>query len=117
MDFGLISGVPTPCGMRSIVRAQLFGQPHEALFGIGTDLEPHDDKALAVARGRVDVFHARDFPEQLFHRPGGALLDFLRGEAGHVHHHVDHRHLDLRLLLARQQNDCGDAEQNRRDDD
>ena len=31
--------------------------------------------------------------------------------------HVDHRHLDLRLLLARQQDDRRRAEQDRGDDD
>ena len=85
------------------VRLQLLVELHQAALHVLAHLEAHDDQALAGARGGVDVFDAGDFPEQLLHRPGGALLDFLGAEAGHGHQHVDHRHLDLRLLLARQQ--------------
>ena len=89
------------------VGLQLLVQLHQAALDVLADLEAHDDQALARARGGVDVFHAGNFPEQLLHRPGGALLDFLGAEARHRDQHVDHRHLDLRLLLAREHDHRG----------
>ena len=99
------------------VLLQLLVQLHEAALHVLADLEAHDDQALAVARGGVDVFHAGNFPEQLFHRARGALLDFLGAEAGHGDQHVHHRHFDLRLFLARQHDDGERAEQDGGDDD
>ncbi len=68
-------------------------------------------------RGRIDVFHAGDFPEQLLHRARGAFLDFFRAETGHRHQHINHRHLDLWLLLARQHRHREQPQQHRGDDD
>ena len=87
------------------VRAKFFGDLDEAELRVLADFEPHDDQRLAIAGGGIDIFNARDFPQQVFHRLGGAFLDFLGVGARHRDHHIHHRHLDLRLFLARQQGD------------
>ena len=99
------------------VGLQLLVEEDQAALDVLADLEADDGQALALAGGRVDVFHLGDFPEQLLHRPGGALLDLLGAEAGHGDQHVNHRHLDLRLLLARQEQRRRRAQQNRGDDE
>ena len=97
---------PADAGRDAVeVRAQFFGEFDQAALRVLADLEAHDDQALAVAGGGIDIFHAGDFPQQFFHRAGGAFLDFLGAGARHGDHHIDHRHLDLRFLLARQQHD------------
>ncbi len=98
------------------VGLQFLVEADDGGFEVLADVEADDQQALAGHRGRVDVLDAGDFVEQLFHRDGEPLLDLLRGGAGHRHHHVDHRHLDLRFLLARQQEDGEDAEEQRGED-
>ena len=85
------------------IRPQLLRQLEQTQFRILAHLEPHNDKALAVLRRGIHILDARDLPEKLLHRASHPLLHFLRVGTGHRHHHVDHRHLDLRLLLTRQQ--------------
>ena len=65
------------------IRLQLLVQLDQALLDVLANLEPHDGQALARAGGRVNVFHAGDFPEQLLHRTRGALLYLLRAETRH----------------------------------
>ena len=59
------------------------------------------------------VFDAGDLPQQLFHRIGNALLYFFRTETRRLHKDVDHRHDDLRLLLARRLQQGKAAQQQR----
>ena len=92
-------------------------QLHQAAFHVFADLEPHDRQRLAFAGSGVDVFHAGNFPEQLFHRARGAFLDFFRMKSRHGHQHIHHRHFDLRLFLTRQHHHGKHAEQEGCDDD
>ena len=64
-----------------------------------------------LARDGVDVLHAVDLPEQPFKRRGDELFHFLGGCARHLDQHVGHGHHDLRLLLARGDEDGGHAKQ------
>jgi len=96
---------------------ELLVEAHERGLQIGADLETHDGHHAAGAGGRVEVLHAGDFPEQFLHRARGAVFHLQRGGAGHADEYVDHRHLDLRLLLARQHEHREQAEQDRCDDD
>ena len=72
--------------------------------------ETHDRERLARTGRGVDVLDPRNLPRQLLQRPGDPLLDLLRRGARHLHEDVDHRHDDLRLLLAGQQDDREGAE-------
>src|SRR6478735_706199 len=72
-----------------VVRTQLFGEPHKAALDIFADKETDDELAFSGTRGRVDILHTRNFPEQLLHRAGGALLDLLCAEPRHGHQHID----------------------------
>jgi len=85
-----------------VVGLQLLVEPHEALFWILTDLEPDDDKRGPGTGGGVEILHPGDFPEQFLHGAGDAILHLGGGGAGHGDKHIDHWHLDLRLLLARE---------------
>ena len=82
------------------VGLQLLVEADDGLLEIGAHVETGDEQALAGGGGGVDVFHPGQFVEQLLHGHGQPLLDLLRGGAGHGNDDVDHRHLDLRLLLA-----------------
>ena len=79
------------------------------------DAEAHGDQRQPGPRRRVDVLDAGDAPQRARSGPrSGSRPRRLGARPGH--HHVDHRHADLRLLLAR----CGEqrerAEPERRDD-
>ncbi len=82
------------------MRRQLVLEPDQAALLVLSDQEAHDHRALAWARGGVDVLDARDLREQALHGLGDARLDLPGGGAGHAHEHVDHGHDDLRLFLA-----------------
>ena len=98
------------------IGVELLVEPHDASFFVLSHVEAHDGQGASGARSRVDVLHAGDLPQQFFHGLSDALFDFAHGSAGHLHHHVDHRDDDLRLLLARQLPDGESANQQRRAD-
>ncbi len=98
------------------VRAQFFADFHEASLHFLTHFEADNHQALPGPGSRIDIFNTRDFPNQLFHRPRSSLLDLFGAESWHGYHDIDHRHLDLRLLLSRQQPDRCQAKQHRRND-
>jgi hypothetical protein len=103
--------------MRSKFERSFSVSLHEAALGIFAHFEAHDDEALAVAGGAVDVFDAGSSQSSFsIGRVARSSISFARG-AGHGNHHIDHRHLDLRLFFTRQQNDRRRAEQDGRDDD
>ncbi len=83
------------------VGLQLLVEADDGLLEVRAHVEAGDEQTLPGGGGGVDVFHPGQFVEQLLHGHGQPLLDFLRGGAGHGDDDVDHRHLDLRLLLAR----------------
>jgi hypothetical protein len=99
------------------VRLQLLVEADEGGLEVRADLEPHDGQVAAGACGGVEVFDTGDFPKEFLHRARDAVLHLGRRRTGHRHHHVDHRHLDLRLLLARQHEDREKAEEQRGGDD
>ena len=98
------------------VAGELLVQPHQGGLNICPHLETHDREGGARARGRIEVLHVRDLPEQLLHRPREPVLDLLWGRAGQRREHVDDRDLDLGLLLAREPRDREDPEQDGRQD-
>ena len=64
------------------------------------DLEADGHHPHARARHRVDVLDTRDAPQDPLDRSHDPVLDLGGLGARPGHHHVDHRHADLRLLLA-----------------
>ena len=99
------------------IRLQLLVEFDQTRLQVGADFETHDDQTLGRTRRGVDVFDPGDFPEQLLHRSRHPLRHLARAGARHRHHHVDHRHLDLRFFLPREQNDRGQTEQDGRHDE
>jgi hypothetical protein len=89
----------------------------EAGFDVFADFEADDDEALAGLGGAVDVFDARDFPEEFLHGAGGAFFDFAGAGAGHGDEDVDHGDFDLGFLFAREHEDSADAEEDGGEDD
>jgi hypothetical protein len=84
------------------IRGQFLIEANERGFLRLVHLEADDDHRLSGTRGRVDVFHAGHFPEQLLHRTRDPLFDIRRCRPRHLDEHVNHRHDDLRFLFARQ---------------
>ena len=99
------------------VRGELLVEPDERGFLGLADHEPDDHHRLAGRRRRVDVLHAGHFPDELFERPGHALLDLRRRGARHRRQDVDHRDDDLRLLFARQRHHRQRSQRQRGADD
>ena len=95
---------------------ELLVEANEGGFDLRADLKADDHQRAAGAGGGVQVFHARDFPEQLFHGVRDPVFHLGGGDARHGDEDVDHGDLDLRLLLARQQKYGKEAEQDRGDD-
>ncbi len=76
--------------------------------GVGrrvADLETHNHHRPPGAAGGVEVLHAGNLPQQFLQGPGDALFDFCRRRRRHLDEDVNHRHDNLRLLLARQEPD------------
>ncbi len=98
------------------VRGQLLIQPYDALLFVLAYEKTHDGHRRSRARGRINVLHSRDLPQQLLHGFGDALFYFARGRSGHLYRYVNHWNDDLRLFLARQFPDREQTEQNRSHD-
>ena len=83
------------------VGLNLVVQLDPASLQVLAHVEANGHDGLARHARRVDVFHAGDLVEQLL-QPGRDLpLHFRRLGPGHGDHHIGHRHDDLRVLLAR----------------
>ena len=95
------------------VRGELLVEANERGFQGLVHREAGDDHRLSGARGRVDVFHAGHFPEQLLQRTRDPLFDVRRCRPGHLDEDVDHRHDNLRFLFARQRQHRQGAERHR----
>src|SRR5688572_19666672 len=81
---------------------KLLIEPHERVFLVLADQEADHDHRLSRARGGIQILDAGNFPEQLFDRAREPLLHLGGRSARHRDEHIDHRHDDLRLFLARQ---------------
>ena len=75
----------------------------QAFLAVLADEEADGDDRHARARHGVDVFHAVDLVQHPLEARGDHLFHFLRAAAGIHHQDVGQRHDDLRLLLARGQ--------------
>ena len=81
------------------------------------DPETDDKESAAGRRRRIDVFDAGNGPELLLERRDDLPLDLDDAPARHRGEDVDHRHLDLRLLLARGHYDRERSEREREEDE
>ena len=87
------------------------------LVGVGPDHEADDDHPARGLRRGVDVLDVRDLVDRLLEGRRQAALDLLGRGARHPEEDVDHRDLDLRLLLARRHQDGEGADEEREDDE
>ena len=95
------------------IREHLLIQPDDALFFVLAHVKADNRHARAGAGGRIDIFDARDFPEQALHRPGDPGFHFLGRCSRKGDHDVDHRNDDLRLLFPGKHKNSGYSERNR----
>ena len=100
-------------GNRVGICLELLIETDDGPLLILSDFEAHHHHGHAGRRGRVNVFDSGDFPEELLHRLGDALLDLMCRHPRHLHVDVDHGDDDLRLLLAREQRHGADADEQR----
>ena len=105
---GGAEGKTVEVGVESLIESNERG------LDFGSDLVAYDDDAAAGARCGIEVFDAGNFPKQFFERTREAIFNLGGSRAGKRAEHVDHRHVDLRLLLAREHQNREDAEENRR---
>ena len=96
---------------------ELRVDPHRRLVGVGPDEEADDDHPARGLRDRVDVLDVRDLVDRLLEGRRQPALDLLGGGPRHPEEDVDHRDLDLRLLLARRHHDGERADEEGGDDD
>ena len=99
------------------IRGQFLIEANERGFLRLVHREADDDHRLSGTRGRVDVFHAGHFPEQLLQRTRDPLFDIRRCRPRHLDEHVNHRHDDLRFLFARQRHHRQGAKRHRGQDE
>ena len=117
MPRGTTSGGMAPGGKLAAFSGELRVDGESGAVGVGADHEAHDDHAARGLRGGVDVLDVRDLEQRLLERRHQAALDLLGGRSGQPEEDVDHRDLDLRLLLARRHQDGEGAEEERGDDE
>ncbi len=98
------------------VLVDLLEQLHQAALAVLAHVEPHRDDRLPLARHRVDVFHAVDLVQDAFQGRRDELLDLLGAMAGKADEYVGQRHDDLRLFLARRDQQRRSSDQNRQED-
>ncbi len=79
------------------------------------DLETDRDHGATALGSRVGMPHARDFQHQPLQRLGNQAGYLVCRGAGILHEHVDHRHRDLRVFLARGEEQADEADQQRHD--
>ena len=92
------------------VGAQLFVHPQDRGVGRGADKEARGHHHLVVLGLRIDVLDPVDAFDDCLERLGDQLDGVLGPQPVGAHVDVDHRHRDLRLLLARQRDQRHDAE-------
>ncbi len=93
------------------VAVELVVELDQRGFHLLADVEAHGDHRQAFARHRVDVLDPRQLRHQPLQRLGDEVGDFRSGRAGHGDEDVDHRHRDLRILLARRHHHAEGADE------
>ena len=88
------------------VRPDLLMHPQDRGIGIGADLKPRRDERTIILGLGIDVFDAVDRFDDGLERFGYELDRILGLQAVRLYADIDHRHRDLRLLLARQRYQC-----------
>jgi hypothetical protein len=74
-------------------------EAHDGVLVLDAHLELHGDHRHAGARHRIHVVQAGDARQYLFGWPRDQRFDVPGRGAGEGHHHVGHRHIDLRFFL------------------
>ena len=95
------------------VGLELVVDLHDRGAHLLADLEAHGHHRRPALSGRVDMPNALDLLHDPFERIGHQTLDLLRGGARILHEDVDHRDRDLRVLLARREQQTQDPEEER----
>ncbi len=98
---------PVAVGVDGVVEA------HQRLDRVFADHVLHGDHRHARTRYRVDVLDAGDARQHLLGRSRHQVFDILDGRAREGDEDVGHRHVDLRLFLARRDQRGEDAQQQR----
>ena len=71
----------------------------QAILPVLPHKEAHRGDGPPRHRGGVDILHAVDLAQLLLERRGDELFDLAGAGAGGFHHHIHHRHHDLRLFF------------------
>ena len=87
------------------VRVDRVVQPHQCVGAGHADFELHGQRRQAGARHREDMLHADHLRQHLLRRCGDQRFHISHACTGKRHKHVGHRHIDLRLFLARRHRD------------
>jgi len=92
---------------------QLLVQPDNGRFQILPHIETDHQHTPAGHGGGVDILHAGQFIEQLFHGHAQALFDLFGAGSGHGNHDINHGHLNLGFLFPGQHGNGHEPEQKR----
>ena len=95
---------------------ELLVQTDQGHLRVDADLKTDDGHVGTGASRGVQVFDPGDLPEEHLHGAGDPVLDLVGRCTRHGYHDIDHRNLDLRLLLAGEEEHGKDAEQQGRCD-
>ncbi len=82
-----------------------------AFFFIFTHSKPDNGHRKTGRRGRIDILHPWDLPEELFHGSRDPLFHLFGRGPGHLHKDIDHRHHDLGLFLSRKHQHSANAKE------
>ena len=107
-----ISGSGMPFGQVADIGADLLMHAQHRRVLVGSDEKARGDDDAVVLGLRIDVLDAVDALDDVLERPRDELDRLVGLVAVGRDDDVDHRHADLRLLLARQRDD-GDARRRR----
>ena len=96
-----------------LVRLDLFIDADRGIFRVGTDQKAGGDHHAVILRLGIDVLHAVHTAHDGLKRLGHQFYRIGCGQTGCLDHDVDHRHLDLRLFLARDRDGRDQADDDR----
>ena len=99
--------------MRNAVKVglQLLIKADNRGFQVFTYVEAGNQQASAGHGGGVNILDPGQLVEQFFHGYGNPFFNLPGSSTRHGDHDIDHGHLDLRFLFARQQDDRQQAKQ------
>ena len=98
------------------VRLELSLELDQRPFRVVADVEGHHDQRASRLARRVDVLDAGDLPRQTLQRCGEPGLHLRRARPRHGDEEIEHRDLDLRLLLPGKDHDGQKAQEHRAGD-